>query len=215
LNKELLDLVNDNYQDFLSLGSTLSTGEEKVEEVRVGLLGFQRDLLSIKGKVDARRNEVAQLLEEKRGLKQDIRVGRALLEIAERLDYLEERLLIVPRAKGGLGRVQKEVDLDDGYESEDLTEDSQEDQSDNDSESKNKHQRLQRLVERCMVIRVLLDRHPQTAAFIRDQDERLREVQATLRLDIEATLKQEADLGADSSTISNLVQMRLGLEARI
>ena len=39
LSKELLDLVNTNYEQFLSLGSDLKGGEEKVEDVRVGLLG--------------------------------------------------------------------------------------------------------------------------------------------------------------------------------
>jgi hypothetical protein len=42
LNKELLDLVNSNYQDFLNLGNSLHGGEEKVEEVRIGLLGFRK-----------------------------------------------------------------------------------------------------------------------------------------------------------------------------
>ncbi len=35
LSKELLDLVNTNYEQFLSLGSDLRGGEEKVEDVRV------------------------------------------------------------------------------------------------------------------------------------------------------------------------------------
>ncbi|KAI7597069.1 hypothetical protein KC319_g23288, partial [Hortaea werneckii] len=40
LNQELLDLVNSNYESFLDLGQSLRGGEEKVEGVRVGGLGF-------------------------------------------------------------------------------------------------------------------------------------------------------------------------------
>ena len=66
LNKELLDLVNENYTDFLSLGSTLKGGEEKVEEVRVGLLGFQRDVNGIKAAVTNRKEEVRGLVGERK-----------------------------------------------------------------------------------------------------------------------------------------------------
>lgn len=65
MSKELLDLVNDKYQDFLSLGNTLRGGEERIEEVRVGLLGFQRDLTSVRENVKRRREDVAALIDEK------------------------------------------------------------------------------------------------------------------------------------------------------
>ncbi|EOD52989.1 putative conserved oligomeric golgi complex subunit 2 protein [Neofusicoccum parvum UCRNP2] len=42
ISRELLDLVNANYADFLSLGQALRGGEERVEEVRVGLLGMRK-----------------------------------------------------------------------------------------------------------------------------------------------------------------------------
>lgn len=83
LNKELLDLVNENYQDFLSLGSVLKGGEEKVEEVRVGLLGFQRDVAAIQAKVEARRKEVESLLQEKKRYRMKANIAKALLDIAE------------------------------------------------------------------------------------------------------------------------------------
>ncbi|KAL1645780.1 hypothetical protein SLS58_003664 [Diplodia intermedia] len=42
ISRELLDLVNANYADFLSLGRALRGGEDRVEEVRVGLLGLRK-----------------------------------------------------------------------------------------------------------------------------------------------------------------------------
>src|SRR5580700_8340667 len=50
LSKELLDLVNTNYEEFLSLGSDLKGGEEKVQDVRVGLLGFKRGVEDVRAK---------------------------------------------------------------------------------------------------------------------------------------------------------------------
>src|ERR1700733_10319554 len=81
LSKELLDLVNTNYEQFLSLGSDLKGGEEKVEDVRVGLLGFQRGVEDVKAKVRERKSEVETLLTEKKGIGKDIAFGRRLLEL--------------------------------------------------------------------------------------------------------------------------------------
>ena len=92
LNKELVDLVNDNYTDFISLGEKLKGGEDRVEEIRIGLLGFQRDVTGVRNLIDQRSNDVKQLLNEKRNVRKQIRFGRNLLEIEERLQDLEERL---------------------------------------------------------------------------------------------------------------------------
>ena len=58
LNQQLLDLVNSNYQDFLGLGSSLKGGDEKVEEIRVGLLGFQKDVEGIRTNIEQREEDV-------------------------------------------------------------------------------------------------------------------------------------------------------------
>ncbi|KAK3402592.1 hypothetical protein B0T20DRAFT_485244 [Sordaria brevicollis] len=42
ISSELLELINANYTSFLSLGDELKGGEERVEDVRVGVLGFKR-----------------------------------------------------------------------------------------------------------------------------------------------------------------------------
>jgi len=188
LNKELLDLVNDNYQDFLSLGSTLSGGEEKVEEVRVGLLGFQRDLSLIRSKVDSRRDDVAKLLEDKRRLKQEIKLGRVLLEIAERIDDLEAHLMI-----GEAGRRRSHNGLADKGMNEETAFDSFGDDSDDESSASEDMphvRRLQRLVEQYLVVKVLIRRCDTAHPLILALEERIHQIQVTLRLDIEATIKQ-------------------------
>src|SRR5580692_11072425 len=76
LSKELLDLVNTNYELFLSLGSDLKGGQEKVQDVRVGLLGFKRGVEDLRAKVKGRGLEVEKLLEEKTRASKQISIGR-------------------------------------------------------------------------------------------------------------------------------------------
>lgn len=188
LSKELLDLVNDNYQDFLSLGRTLRGGEEKVEEVRVGLLGFQRELNLIRSKVDSKRDDVAKLLEDKRNLKQEIQLGRSLLEIAERIEDLEGRLMI-----GEAAPKRSPNGLPDGSTNDEAAFDSFSDDSDDGSsasEDRPHVRRLERLVEQYLIVKVLIRRHDVGHPFILTLEERLRQIQSTLQLDIEATMKQ-------------------------
>lgn len=116
LNRELLDLVNGNYEEFLSLGGDLKGGEEKVEGVRVGLLGFQREVEGIRKAVQDRARETGELLQEKKVLRKEIVLGRALLEVHERLEELEEKLGIKTREG-------EEDDEDDEDDEEDETSD--------------------------------------------------------------------------------------------
>ncbi|EFW16078.1 conserved hypothetical protein [Coccidioides posadasii str. Silveira] len=93
LSKELLNLVNDNYQDFLSLGTALKGGEERVEEIRAVLLGFQRDVQSVKEKFENRTATIKGLLDDKKRLRSDIAIGYYLLDIAEKIELLEQKLM--------------------------------------------------------------------------------------------------------------------------
>ena len=212
LNKELLDLVNDNYQDFLSLGSTLSGGEEKVEEVRVGLLGFQRELNLIRSRVESRRNDLETLLDDKRRLKQEIQLGRVLLEIAERTEDLEGQLMI-----GEAARRRSQDGLPEGFTNDEAVFDSFSEDSDDESSTREGRphvRRLERLVEQYMVIQVLIRRHGSSHPFISALEESLHQIQITLRLDIEATMKQVQgrELGpgysVDGSSTEGLLQLR-------
>jgi len=217
LNKELLDLVNDNYQDFLSLGSTLSGGEERVEEVRVGLLGFQRELGVIRSKVDARRDDVAKLLEDKRKLKQEIKLGRALVEIAERIEDLEGQLMIgeAVNEKSRDGPVDK--DMADGPEYDSFSEDSDDDESSTiDGDSRLRVRKVERLVDQFMVAKVLIGRHDAKQAFVATQRERLRQIQNTLRMDIDSAQKQDLGkslAGESSSDGFSVLKQRLEYES--
>jgi len=198
LNKELVDLVNDNYQDFLSLGQALSGGEERIEDIRVGLLAFQRDIKSVRDKIETRRNEAAELLEQKRALKQEISVGRALLEIAERLDELEEKLGLGSSALTPAPETEDHENGNDkwgngwtGIQSDGSDDD---DDYDDDEDSSGVPSKLRRRVEQLRIVKILLGRHSPQHPFLLAEQERVRKVQETILLDLDAAIKQEPDV---------------------
>ncbi|KAL2754786.1 hypothetical protein ACRALDRAFT_1071440 [Sodiomyces alcalophilus JCM 7366] len=94
ISAELLELVNANYTSFLSLGDDLRGGDDKVEDVKVAMLGFRRQVDEVKSRVRARRDQVEGLTDELRILRRDIEAGRRMLELDDRLAALEERLVI-------------------------------------------------------------------------------------------------------------------------
>lgn len=92
ISAELLELVNANYTSFLGLGDELKGGEERVEDVRVGLLGFRRQVEEVQGRVRARREEVGRSGAELRGVRGEVEAGRRMLELDDRVDVLLGRL---------------------------------------------------------------------------------------------------------------------------
>lgn len=172
LNKELLDLVNGNYEEFLSLGGDLKGGEEKVEGVRVGLLGFQREVEGIKRAVQDRATETGELLKEKKELRRDIVLGRALLEVNERMTELEESLGITDKTDD----VEDETDMDDD-EDEDVSEPAP-------------IRRIQRHAQQYTLLTDQIERLGSSHPFLQAQRSRLDELRKTLLLDLAAALRQ-------------------------
>lgn len=118
ISAELLELVNSNYTVFLSLGSELQGGDDKVEDVKVALLGFRRAVEEVKAKVASRRLQTETLTTELQQVRSDIEQGRKFLEADERISCLEKRLAIdsLPTKLGG-------ITLDTDDEDEDADED--------------------------------------------------------------------------------------------
>lgn len=195
LSKELVDLVNDNYSDFLSLGSTLSGGGEKIEDVRLSLLGFQRDIQAVRDKVDAIRTEVVELLKQKRAIKQETGVGRSLLDIAERLDQLEEKLNIsnARSTKTAADSTQANGGLHWSGDWMEGTTNESDDEYDSDEGSEIPPQ-LKRRTEEFLILRHLTDQHSPRHPFILEQDARMRKIQEALLSGLDVAIKQEPDI---------------------
>ncbi|KAL1891804.1 hypothetical protein Cpir12675_004809 [Ceratocystis pirilliformis] len=94
INAELLELVNSNYTAFLSLGTDLHSGDEKVSDVQMSLLGFRRALEERKSSVHTRGFEVQTLNNELKTVREEIEIGRKMIEADDILCDLEARLSI-------------------------------------------------------------------------------------------------------------------------
>jgi hypothetical protein len=200
LNRELLDLVNGNYEEFLSLGGDLKGGEEKVEGVRVGLLGFQREVEGIRKAVQDRARETGELLQEKKGLRKEIVLGRALLEVHERLEELEEKLGIKTRE-----------DEEDGEDDEDDEEDETSDLESSPYASAAK--RLRKQSEQYLLIVCQSNKIGPSHPFLVSLQPRVDEVRKTLILDLSASLRQ-AKSSNDKNAVLGVSQVFGALDAQ-
>lgn len=123
ISSELLELVNSNYTAFLSLGNELRGGDDKVEDVKVSLLGFRRAVDEVKTKVTKRKDETQTLCDELHDVRLEIERGRNMIELSERLSSLEERLALesMPVANG-----DRDWDLDDSEDEDEEDDDKSE-----------------------------------------------------------------------------------------
>lgn len=204
LNRELLDLVNGNYEEFLSLGSDLKGGGEKVEGVRVGVLSFQREVEGVRKAVALQCTEAGRLLAERKAIKADVMKGRACLEISESIEVLEESLGI------------KEVDEDDEQEDDDYDYDDDETNA-NGLPSNGTAAKIKKLRRHCDTY-ILIDRRIKRIGednlFLATQQSRLAIVKRTLLLDLSAAIR-EAKSSKQADSILALLQMYSDLDAGV
>ncbi|KAK5941163.1 hypothetical protein PMZ80_006440 [Knufia obscura] len=222
LNRELVDLVNDNYTEFLSLGEKLRGGEERIEEVRVGLLGFRGDVGGVRDLVSERGDEVRGLLGEKRGLRRDGAVGRGLLEVDERLEELEGRLGI---AQHGVEKLSKNdapeddtqigdfKDWDESWTADDMDEldlmpSDYEEEDEKTQQDSDIPRRLRRNLEQLQIIQVLSKRCGEQHPFILAQRDRISQIKDVLRRDLESAIRAQGDVKVKQ----RIIRMRSGLD---
>ncbi|KAG9567912.1 hypothetical protein KCU71_g2822, partial [Aureobasidium melanogenum] len=185
ISTELLDLVNANYEEFLSLGLRLKGGEEKIEEVRVGVLGFGREVGGVRDLVASRTQEVGSLLEEKKRIRKDVMVGRRLLEIEERLEDLEARLMVEPNNSLSVNNPSAN-DLD--------SDDEDDEDEEGDTATSTTLSRLRKHAQAYLLLTHLTQKvldHP----FVIAQQSRLIRLRNTLLLDLRTALKQAQAAG--------------------
>lgn len=175
ISTELLELVNSNYTAFLSLGDELRGGDDKVEDVRVALLGFRRAVEVVRGRISEKKSEADKLNSELRGVRGSLEDGRQMIEVSERLTALEERL-------------SPEGVLDENGE---RAWDSS-DEEDSDAEDENAPQnwqarspaRLLTSAQQCAKTTAMFDTLDSAHPFVLKLEERLERVRNTLLLDL-------------------------------
>jgi hypothetical protein len=193
LSKELLDLVNVNYEQFLSLGSDLRGGEERVEDVRMGLLGFKRGVEEVRSKVWERGWEVDRLLEEKTRVSKQVNAGRKLLEADARLEELEEKLMV-----SSLGRSEITAGEETWSVSED--EDDGDEEISEERSTGTSTKKLQSLVNDYRQVEHIQSTIGSHHPYIIAQEGRMIRVRNTLLLDLSTALKQAYPAGSASKS---------------
>ena len=168
--------MNNNYQDFLLLGGSLKGGDEKVEEVRLGLLAFRRDVEGLQGKVEDKRMEVEALIAKRKTIRRDIQLGRTLLEIDQRLAELEKNLMLVLTTPADLkpGKVS-DVSSDSGGES--------------DEEHGISLSKLRQHAQQYVYITRLMTRAGADHPFLSKRQEQVAKLRNTVLLDLSTALK--------------------------
>ncbi|KAI9667085.1 MAG: hypothetical protein M1831_001262 [Alyxoria varia] len=209
LSQELLDLVNNHYDEFLSLGGSLKGGQEKVEELRVGLMGLEKEVRGVKERVGEREGVVRRLLVEKRGLRRQMERGRRLLEWNKELESLERRLML-----GAEGTVKKE-DIGSEESSEESEDESDIDGAgldlgdDEDDAAEYEMARLRKRVRDFAALKLKAERISVQHPFIVAQQARMARVKNTVLLDLSTELKHTVSSQGGNDAQRNLQLMGL------
>lgn len=208
LEKELVELVNRDYADFIGLGSSLSGGDGRVEDLKMGLWGFQRDVEGVAGRIEEVAKQVERELKARENIRADKILARILLALSQRLDELSSLLLLdgsTPADSASL--------LIDGEGGEDVF-----------GEGLTSIGRLKRVVSGYRyVIQHLVPRVPVENSFLEAQLPRIEKIKSTLLLDLRSALKESklrdvekaivvmgfyADLGAEGDAVKLLREMK-------
>lgn len=189
ISAELLELVNSNYTAFLSLGNELRGGDDRVEDVRVAMLGFRRAVEDVKGKVTQRREETAMLNDDLKDARLDIEQGRKMLELSDRLSSLEEKLALESLITANGRQISS-------------AHDSSEDEDEEDEDDKveglvgSSPAKLSTSAHECRHITALVTKMDQDHPFVVKQEERLTRCRNTLLLDLGNALREAKTSGA-------------------
>ncbi|TDZ19461.1 hypothetical protein Cob_v007433 [Colletotrichum orbiculare MAFF 240422] len=184
ISAELLELVNSNYTAFLSLGNELKGGDERVESVRVAMLGFRRAVEEIKSRVRARGDEVGGLTGELREVRRGIEAGRKMLELDERVSALEERLALASLPG-------KDAREEDDWSADDSESDEEEEEGlVNSSPAK-----LAGFAQDFCIIEALADAIGRDVQFVVKTEARMTRCRNTILLDLGTAMKEARKAG--------------------
>jgi hypothetical protein len=207
LNKELVDLINGNYEEFLSLGEDLKGGEEKVDGIRLGVLGFQREIDGVRTVVQGRLREVDALLEQKRKVRRDIVLGRSLLDVEAQIMELEESL--------GVRGDNEDLGVDEDDDETD-EEDDDEDVPSNTISTNGMTvplRKLQAHAHSFIVIQQIIRRIGIEHPFLVAQQHRMIALQKTMLLDLATALRQ-AKTAKSTDVVLALIKLYGELDAK-
>ena len=206
ISAELVELVNNNYTAFLSLGSELRGGADRVEDVRVALLAYRRQVNDVRAKVDTMRGDVATATSEMALLREEIERAREMLDLEERVAVLEEDLALGEHKGGEEDWFCNESDDDDTEGGMSMTVGT--------GGGFASSAKLISLARDCKKIESLADDLGRDLAFVVKMEERMARCRNTILLDLETALKAVRKTNSAGQIMSYLaVYSLLGAQA--
>ena len=181
LSKELLDLVNSNYQDVIELGLGLSGSEGKVEEVRLDVMGFRREVEKMKLRINREESQINSLIQERVRVKRDINIGRNMLNLESRIRELERQLII--NSNETMINGEREMSYEDSVDVG--SDDNEEDGMPNLS-----HAKLRRHVQNYLLAKQMVKHNDMDHPLVAAQNTRMSKIAEALRLDLSVALKR-------------------------
>ncbi|KAG0125515.1 oligomeric golgi complex component, COG2-domain-containing protein [Tuber indicum] len=202
LERELVELVNRDYADFVGLGGSLRGGDGRVVDLRMGLLGFRREVGVIMGVVEGVRRDVEVQVRRRRVVEGGRMLAKNLLTLSYRLDELSTLLLIHPPCTSlPLAAATTTTAIPIPNFDQDAPGPGE--------SSTPSIPRLSRIILGYLFLtRNLLPKLPQQHPFVKMQIPRIEAVRKTLLLDLDSALKE-----ARSSKDSEKVLVLLGFYA--
>ncbi|TGZ84803.1 hypothetical protein EX30DRAFT_392221 [Ascodesmis nigricans] len=171
LERELVELVNRDYADFIGLGSSVKGGEQRVEDLKMGLLSFRREVEGVVAKLMKAREEVERELRAKEAIRKKKTLARNLLTVAQRIEELSTLLLLHDTRDAALSSGPPGL-LEDG-------------------ESLTSTRRLKKLVYCWVYLRdFLLPKIPASHPFIKAQEPRMETIRKTILIDLASAMKE-------------------------
>lgn len=193
ISAELLELVNANYTAFLSLGNELRGGDERVENVRVAMLGFRRAVEEIKARVRTRGEEVQGLSGELREVRRSIEAGRKMLELDDRVASLEERLALASMPGKAADEDEEEEEQEEDW-SADYSEESGVEQDDSGLVGSSPA-KLAGFAQDYCIIEALADAIGRDVQFVVKTEARMTRCRNTILLDLGTAMKEARRAG--------------------
>lgn len=198
ISTELLELVNANYTSFLGLGDELKGGEDRVEDVRVALLGFRRAVEDINSQIARRKREVSDACDELGAVRHGIERARRMLELDERVGALEARLAVDSLPKGSAADIFDEISEEDDDDEDDELD--QEVGSINRTFVGSNPTKLLSLSKEYLITDQVADLIGRDTPFVKQITERMQRCRNTLLLDLNTATKEARSAGPRGQT---------------
>ncbi|KAF3926662.1 hypothetical protein ABW21_db0201417 [Orbilia brochopaga] len=179
LERELVELVNRDYADFVGLGGSLRGGEDRVNDLKLGVMGFAREVEGVKSTVAKVADEMERGMQAKKAVAYKKALARNLIAIETRLSHLEALLLLNDSIDSTTDATATLLYTLDAGEDDDTA-----------ASSLTSLPRLQKLVTSFQYLLHLLGKVPDTHPFVVAQQTRISRARQTISDDLSRALKE-------------------------